>query len=441
MTDPDLGETLTHAGGAVVQEGADAEIAGSEDALSGDAPYVVVTLGRVPHEGGSRILRVARRTLRSLRLRAQAARSRRSVQRRGYPTTWTILWEWEHAVRVPSLQPRTELGWREHLPLNALVVGSRRDRPPTVLDASLAGAAEQVGAPLEAAWPVATQAGLVTIAPEGVLRVAVGPAARLLERQREVLTTLAGEATDETVSTRAPAILAHGKTALGTWTLEQRLPGSSAPPGLSDRLLDDCVDFLLALHKTGDNSTPAGAPSRQAEVVARAALQERAALVRWLGERAEEVLAGIPRVFAHGDFWSQNLLVQDNHLAGVVDWDNGGPGRLPFLDLIQLRINMVRAGTKQFLGPAIVDYLLPWAKAGGDDVTRAYASRLGVTTETSLLEALVVAYWLDRIGHELESHSDRAQRPVWMHRNVEFVLQGIVAEAVLEPPVPELTSS
>jgi Phosphotransferase enzyme family len=440
VTDVKLAATLAQAGGKLVQDAPDVDIVDHENALGDDAPFAIVSLGIVPREGGARLLRPIRRLAHSLGLRMRAARSRRYLRRRGYPTSWVVLWEWEHTVRVPSLRPRRDLGWRERLPLNALVVGSRRGRPATVLDASLAGASQRLGTELDAEWPLATQSGLVVLAHESVLRVAVGPSGSLLQRQRDVLKSLRHSSTDPRVLSRSPSILGYGDTELGTWSLEQRLPGSPARPELSDGLLAECVDFLLALHETGDNSTPTNYPSRDAQIVARAAGQKWAALVLWLGDRIDEALREIPRVFAHGDFWSRNLLVRDGSLVGVVDWDNGGPGRLPFLDLIQLRVNMVRAGTKQFLGPAVVEYLLPWAAGGGDEVTSDYASRIGVELSSSLLESLVIAHWLDRVGHEIESHADRVERPVWMHRNIELVLQGIVDAAVLRPPVAELTS-
>jgi aminoglycoside phosphotransferase (APT) family kinase protein len=435
VVEAELAATLAHAGAELTETSPDVEIVPRTDGLRGDAPYAIVSLGLIPSEGGSRAVRASKRIAASLRIRAQAVRSQRSLRRRDYPTTSVILWEWEQAVRLPWFQPRSELAWSERFPLNALVVGSRRGRPATVLDSSLAQAAEQTGASLESEWPLATQAGLVAIDHSRVLRVAIGPAGRQLGRQRDVLATLGASSLTPSVARRVPSLLGHGGTGLAEWSLEQRLPGAPPPPRLSDRLVEECVDFLVALHEAGNNREPTSFPSRDAEILARASDSERADSVRRIGSRVETALGDIPRVFAHGDFWSRNLLTENGRLVGVIDWDHGGPGRLPLLDLLQLRVNAVRAATHEFLGPAVVNYLLPWARAGGDELVRSYTRRIGIEPTTAQLEAFVVAYWLDRVGHELESHADRVDRPVWMQQNVELVVRAIAEAGLVERPI------
>ena len=99
---------------------------------------------------------------------------------------------------------------------------------------------------------------------------------------------------------------------------------------------------------------------------------------------------------------------------------------------------MIRAGTHQFLGPALVEHLLPWARAGGDDHSRAYARQIGIEPTAQELETFVLAFWLDRVGHEVSSYADRAERPVWIEQNVDLVLQAIADAGILEahPPRP-----
>jgi aminoglycoside phosphotransferase (APT) family kinase protein len=432
VADADLADTLAHAGAELTETSPDVEIVLRADGLKGDAPYAIVSLGLIQSEGGARTIRAAKKIAASLRVRAQAERSRRALRRHDYPTTTVILWEWTKAMRLPWLEPRSELAWSERFPLNALVVGSRRGRPETVLDSSLAQAGEQTGASLEPDWPLATQTGLVAIDHLSVLRLAIGPAWRQLGRQRDVLATLGAASLTPSVARRVPSLLGHGRTGLAEWSLEERLPGAAPPPRLSDGLLDECVDFLLALHEAGNNSEPTSFPAKDAEILARASESECADLVRRIGNHVESALVDVPRVFAHGDFWSHNLLVENGRLVGVIDWDNGGPGRLPLLDLLHLRVNAVRAATHQFLGPAVVEYLLPWARAGGDELVRNYARRIGIEPTTAQLEAFAVAYWLDRIGHELESHADRVDRPVWMEQNVELVVRAIAEAGLVE---------
>ncbi len=276
----------------------------------------------------------------------------------------------------------------------------------------------------------------MAIASEAVLRVAVGPAREHLWHQRDALTALDTSSPPPQIARLVPDQLADGKAGLGDWSLEQRLSGSPPPAQLPPELLEECIGFLVTLGGLGDNSTPTTSPSGDAEAIARALPGDRAQALRRLGSQVEQTLAEVPRIFAHGDFWSRNLLIEDGRLSGVVDWDHGGPGRLPFLDLLQLRLNMIRAGTHQFLGPALVEHLLPWAQAGGDDHSRAYARQIGIEPTVHELETFVLAFWLDRVGHEVSSYADRAERPVWIEQNVDLVLKAIAAAAILDPRPP-----
>jgi hypothetical protein len=278
----------------------------------------------------------------------------------------------------------------------------------------------------------------VAIAPEAVLRVAVGPARENLWHQRDALTALEASSPPPQIARLVPDQLADGKAGLGDWSLEQRLTGSPPPAQLPPELLEECIGFLVTLGGLGDNSTPTTSPSADAEAIARALAGDRTQALRRLGSQVEQTLADVPRIFAHGDFWSRNLLIEDGRLSGVVDWDHGGPGRLPFLDLLQLRLNMIRAGTHQFLGPALVEHLLPWSRAGGDDHSRAYARQIGIEPTAHELETFVVAFWLDRVGHEVSFYADRAERPVWIEQNVDLVLQAIAETGILDahPPRP-----
>jgi hypothetical protein len=437
VVDPKLGATLAAGGAELVESEPEVELA-TPDTLAGDAPYVVIAIDHIPPEGGSRWMRAARRATRSLQVRMRAQRVRRGLRGRSYPMTAVVPWEWEQAVRLPWARAASRSLWSGGFPLGALVIGSRRGRCPTILDSSLAGAGEQIGASLDCGWPLATQAGLVAIAPEGVLRVAIGAARTHLWRQRDALTALEASSPPSEIARLVPDQLAEGKAGLGDWSLEERLPGSPAPSELPPELLEECIDFLVALGQLGDNSTPKSSPSSDAEVIARtrrgnhAQGLHHAQGLRRLGSRIETLLADVPRVFTHGDFWTRNLLIEHGRLSGVVDWEHGGPGRLPFLDLLQLRLNMIRASTHQFLGPALVEHLLPWARAGGDEYTRAYARRIGIELSAPELEIFVLAFWLDKVGHELSMFADRVERPVWMEQNVDVVLDAIAKAGILE---------
>ena len=98
---------------------------------------------------------------------------------------------------------------------------------------------------------------------------------------------------------------------MGDWSLEQRLTGSPPPAQLPPELLDESISFLVTLGGLGDNSTPTASPSADAEAIARVLGGDRAQALHRLGSQVEQTLADVPRIFAHGDFWSRNLLIED----------------------------------------------------------------------------------------------------------------------------------
>jgi aminoglycoside phosphotransferase (APT) family kinase protein len=149
--------------------------------------------------------------------------------------------------------------------------------------------------------------------------------------------------------------------------------------------------------------------------------------VRRLAQRLDDQLADLPRGFGHGDFFRGNMLVDHDRLVGVVDWDAAGPASLPLVDLLHLRHMSKHRPADRDFGPTLVSDLLPWGRAGGDELSRAYCRRIGIKLGEGQLEAIVLAYWLDRISYQLRTYADRSERPVLMERNVNFVLRAAVA--------------
>jgi hypothetical protein len=424
VADDTLAATLAEAGAELVDSDADVEIAPAR-ALTGDAPFAVVSLDHILPEGSSRLVQAFRRALGSLRIRVRAHLLRPAVRRRGYPSTTVVPWEWEQVVRLRAMDHRQPMRLAERLPLAALVVGSRRGSTATILEEALSQANEKLGSPLRPGRPLVRQGGLVAIADEGVLRVAVGPASRELGLLRGALDALHRADPPDVVADRVPWILGNGRAGLAEWTVERRLPGSD-PAGLTDVLLADCVNFLVALQGAGDRE-----PDRPlvdaARIIGAACPPDEADAVRRIARELDDSLAEVPRGFGHGDFWIRNLLTEGERLVGVVDWHLSGPGRLPLLDLFHLRSSVVFERTRKYLGVVLVEHLLPWAASGGDEIARSYCRRIGLEAGRELLEDLVLAYWLTRTARELEMYADRVERPVWIHHNVIFVARAIAA--------------
>jgi aminoglycoside phosphotransferase (APT) family kinase protein len=416
--DNELAALLAAAGAEVVETGGEVEI-GRADELTGQAAFAVTTLDQAVVARGGRADRVARRVLATGRLRLEALAARRGLGRRGYSDIAFLSWDVGHTLRLRGLRAgRPSL--TERLPQRGVVVAFRGARPPTLFDAALEAASTAVGRPLRASAPSVRHGVLVATTDDAVLRVAVGPDAGQIEAQLAALEQLQAAEPDSTVAERVPWPLAHGRVGLAVWTLERRLPGACPLPALADAVVEQCVDFLAALHAAGgrDERAPLAA---DAEVVASAASDPEAA--RALTAAVDATLAAVPRGFAHGDFFRGNLLLDSGRLVGVVDWDAAGPGRLPLTDLLHLRHHMDNRPEDDDWGPLLVERLLPWARKGGDGAVRDYLQRVQVDPDPSVLAALVAAYWLEHASYQLRSHPHRREQPRWLARNVDGVLR------------------
>jgi Phosphotransferase enzyme family len=421
VSDPVLAEVLLDAGAELVERGADVEI-GPPSRLAGDAPLAAAPIGDPNPDARSFAGRVGSRARSTALVRIESVRARRGLRRLGYRQTEVFAWDLGHPLALGEHGGRSVA---ERLPRRAVVVARHGTREPTLLEGAVEDAAGAVGRPLRLEWASA-RAGPTTAALDGgLLRIAVGPSRGQLERQAAAHATLREAQLPREVAALIPWVEEQGRTGLADWSLEQRLPGGSPQPNFSDRLLADCVDFLVTLHGAGKTAEPPRLAGATAETAAGFLPQAEARTIVSLGERLDATLANVPRGFAHGDFFRGNMLVENGGLVGVVDWDASGPGRLPLLDLLHLRhMNEHRPADLDW-GPTLVEHLLPWARAGGDEPARDYCRRIGIDPLPERLEGLVAAYWLDRLAYQLSTYADRAVRPRWLERNVAHVLQAL----------------
>lgn len=418
-----LAATLAAAGAAVGAHAPDVEI-GPADRIAGDAPLAIVPLASLGPLRGPQLARLARRLVAALAVRVRAGRARQ-VLRRHYPRTAVVRWDLLQTVRQSGVGgPRRQAV--EFLPRAAVVTGSHADVGPTLYELAVREASSGIGTSLETSRPFATGGGsLIALSGSHVLRVAVGPGRLHLVRHDESLTQLWARRPAALVAARLPRPLAQGERGLATWLLENRLPGA-VPPAVAGALAEDCVEFLVALHGCGRGV--GGAPLTRAADVVNVLSGRRHDGLRRLAEWLDDELVGLPRGFAHGDFWRRNLLVEHGRLVGVVDWEHAGDGRLPLLDLLQLATR--RRDEGRGVTSLVGRRLLPWARAGGDATVRRYCQRLGVHLTPALLERLVLAFWLDCLARELEKCGDRGGSPQWAILNVDPVLAAMGIERV-----------
>jgi hypothetical protein len=413
--DEGLAAVLAEAGAELVESGADVDIAPASE-LRGEADLAVVSFAARPHDSTHLAVRVGRRLASAAEVRVRARRARTVVRRRGYSQTDIVFWDVRQQFRAQGARAARRKPV-EYLPQRALVLGRRSAGASTLLDASLSAADSRL------LGPPSIRSGLVAaMTDKGLIRIAVGPSRQQLDGQSRALELLRATGPDAPVAERAPWMLASGKSGLAEWSLERRLAGSR-PTTLTAPLRAQCLDFLVALHTAGGSDT-ALLPSKDAESVAAFRPERRAALAA-VGSRLDSQLAEVPRGFGHGDFFLGNLLAEGDHLSGVVDWDAGGPGRLPLLDLIHLQHLAQYSLADEDWGPSLVRHLFPWAKSGGDELARAYCSRIGLELRPRLLEDLATAYWLDRVAYTLRTHRQRRTEPRWLARNLDHVVEAI----------------
>jgi aminoglycoside phosphotransferase (APT) family kinase protein len=429
VTDPDLAYTLGRAGARLVEEDPDVEIA-PLDALAGEAPVVIVQLDGRLAVAPTRMRQAAVRIAASAGVRVRAAEIRRALRRRGYAHVAVLPWDRDDVIRVAGLKRPRHLSIAERLPRRVLLVGSRKTLGATALERAVAEAEREAGRPLEPTWPLPRAGSMVLLSAIGVLRVALGPGGHRIDAQKAALSALAAHGPPTVVTERTPMILADGRTGLVRWSLEQRLRGNPAPHALDRAMLDECRAFLVSLHALGDGDGDGdrggtGTAARQAEVVADVLPERARAGLRAAARRMDEQLAGVTLGFGHGDFCTSNLLVADGRLAGVVDWEGAGGGRLPLLDFIHLHLLTVSRANVYEWGGAVVRYLLPTARDGGSALGVDVWRRLGIPTTSGQLDAYAGAYWLDRVSYQLELYVERRRDRLWIERNVEQVVEAL----------------
>jgi CelD/BcsL family acetyltransferase involved in cellulose biosynthesis/aminoglycoside phosphotransferase (APT) family kinase protein len=434
--DPELALTLATAGAKLVDREPDVEV-GRIDDIAGDAPCAVVELGHDERLDAGRFERGVRRGVRSVGVGARAARARRRLRALGYPFVDVLNWEHGVAVTASGTVGRRPLAHR--FPVNAVVVGTRERGLTSAFEASRQAAEAALGRPLRPTSTVLGASGVViAMAGEGVFRVAMGPAARRIDEQRAALDVLRRSDPGPGLAGRVPWFLQSGSAGLAAWSVERRLRGETAPPVPAGLLLRQYLDFLVELNAMR-SSGPAPAASRgRVDAVARLCDLRLAQTISELAAAADHELRDVPRGFMHGDFWTGNLLVDDERLVGVVDWPAATADGLPVLDLLHLEVSAIRERTGLQLGGVLMEMILPRSPAVSE-LYRLYCRRIGLELTPAQWTALVTTYWLHAAGHELldpDRDPKHAHDPAWISANVEVVAAALARRRRRRPVTP-----
>lgn len=321
------------------------------------------------------------------------------------------------------------------VPVGVVVSASRSPARPSVAELAVEEAAEALGAPLRRVRTTVVESGKVLtelVDPAGrryILRLAGGPARPPLEHALWCLKELAAADPPRLVRDRIAWPIADGEVGLARYVLEWKAPGAH-PRRIPRQLWRECVDFLIGLHSLrrppqGERDGGVAAVADRADAVSsHVDGPQRTALERIVG-RLRADLAAAPIGWAHGDFWNENLLTRGGRFERVVDWDWAAPHSLPMFDLFDLTALGQRRTRDLRHGPRLLLVLWPLARAGGDERLRRYSDATETPADVRTLEALTVAYWLDRLARDLRPFHDHPRRPGWLAENVDAPLAAL----------------
>jgi aminoglycoside phosphotransferase (APT) family kinase protein len=313
--------------------------------------------------------------------------------------------------------------WRRgHVPEGVIVVATAGARPDSVLERALADAARALEAPIRVRGARVLASGIVLVELEGgrpsMLRLAAGPARALLGGAQGRLALLAAANPPALVRERVAWTLTEGDLGLAAYSLEPRLSGRH-PRKLSPALWEECLEFLTALRALPAAPRPAaGSLAEDIRALAPHVRSSDGDILARLEAALDERLADVPLGWAHGDFWSRNLLSRGNHLIGVLDWDAASPSALPLLDLLHLIALSDPRLRRLPHGERCRRALWPLTRSGGDARLRSHCAAVGVPDDPVTLEALAIAYWLTRVARDLRTFADRPSRRDWMESNL-----------------------
>jgi len=326
-------------------------------------------------------------------------------------------------------------GWRarRRVPIG-WVVSAGRERRRSVVEAAIEAAATAGELTLTRASATVYESGKLMIDLVGadgrryIMRLAAGPAREALVHSLDAIDAVAAAMPAPDVLERLALPVARGPIGPAEFSLEPTIAGSP-PPSVSRRAADDALAFLVALRKAPTAATDGLAKPDVAAQAERLApfvdASERPGLER-VARELEQRVGPLAGGLAHGDFWRENLIVRDDRLTGVIDWEWAVSEALPMLDLFDFLTLGDRQVSHATPGVRLTRHLWRLREQGHPLIER-YCAATGVPNDARTLEGLMAAYWLDRTSRELLPWWDRLQRDGWLERNVREPLAMLVA--------------
>jgi len=327
-------------------------------------------------------------------------------------------------------------GWirRVRLPVGSIVVGTVLERRGSMVDAAIDRAAQELRSPLVRRSTdvfASGKLGLELGDPEGAayyLWVAAASAREEVDRRRNAVEAIMRGNPPAPVRNRIVAPLAAGQVGPAEYVLEPKVSGAH-PLRMTPRLWDDCLEFLIALHRLSRESPALALVGTWPDLelatdflASHVGSDERGNLRRVYREVINRV-SDLPTGVGHGDFWRENLIVRRGRLRAVLDWEWAGKDDLPLLDYLDLvgHLGFRRSRALQ-PGPTFTEMVWPLVQRGGDTRMQFYCAETATPSDVRTLEGLAMAYWLLRTARAGLNLVDRLRYPSWLADNIVMPL-------------------
>jgi hypothetical protein len=218
---------------------------------------------------------------------------------------------------------------------------------------------------------------------------------------------------------RVPRPLASGTTAGAMWTTETSLDGRHTKR-LGPGLYEDLVEFCLSLP---ESVAPARALQEDIETIAQA-VPATAGRLRDIRDHARRWLGGLPATMLHGDLWLNNVLVQNDRLSGVFDWDTWHVGGPPGVDLMNILATTDGSRRGADFGLMFTDGF--WrADRTLDRLAPYFTRRLGAMPTADQLKGIAVAWWAGRVVAAMYRIRRPLVEPAWRQASIEGPIAAI----------------
>ncbi|HSD25234.1 MAG TPA: phosphotransferase [Solirubrobacterales bacterium] len=327
-------------------------------------------------------------------------------------------------------------GWirRVRLPVGSIMVGTVPERRGTMVEAATERAAQSLRSRLVRRSTdvfASGKLGLELGDSEGAayyLWVAAASAREEVDRRRNAVEAIMRVNPPAPVGDRIAAPLDAGHVGPAEYVLEPKVSGAH-PLRMTSRLWDDCLEFLIALHRLPRQAPALGLRGTWPDLelaadflASHVSSGERGNLRRVYREVVHRV-SDLPTGVGHGDFWRENLIVRRGSLRAVLDWEWAGKGDLPLLDYLDLVGHLgFRRSRALAPGPTFTEVLWPLVQAGGDARIQFYCAETDTPSDLRTLEGLAMAYWLLRTARAGLNLLDRLQYPGWLADNITIPL-------------------